>query len=254
MKLHDWLFTGISGIIDISTIVQLLPLRQYKGDDCVIKTAATSGVNLEEILNAVTHGVGSLLALIGLGALMAAAYIDGGVWHVVSFSIYGISLVLLYVASTLYHSFTNEKLKCIFKFLDHSAIYVLIAGNYTPFTLIPLHGTLGWTIFSVIWGLAIAGITFQVFFVKRFKIFATLCYLFMGWLAVVMIKPLLATVPIEGIYWLIGGGLFYTVGAIFYLAHKIPYNHAIWHLFVLAGSIAHFVAVLKYILPIPVMG
>ncbi|SDE68560.1 PAQR family membrane homeostasis protein TrhA [Sporomusa acidovorans] len=218
------------------------------------RNAAALHFNLEEILNAVTHGVGAFLALIGLGVLTAAAYLAGGVWHVVSFSIYGTSLVLLYVASTLYHSFTNEKLKYIFKFLDHAAIYVLIAGNYTPFTLIPLHGTLGWTMFFVIWGLAVAGIIFQIFFVRRFKVFATICYLFMGWLAVVMINPLLATLPIEGIYWLIGGGLFYTVGAIFYLAHKIPYNHAIWHLFVLAGSIAHYIAVLRYVLPIPVMG
>lgn len=218
----------------------------------MIKTANAPRINLEEILNAVTHGVGSLLALIGLGILTAAAYLNGGVWHVVSFSIYGVSLVLLYGASTLYHSFTNEKLKYIFKVLDHSAIYVLIAGNYTPFTLIPLHGTFGWTIFGIIWGLAGTGIVFQAFFVKRFKVFATLCYLFMGWLAVVMIKPLLAAVPIEGIYWLLAGGLFYTVGALFYLAHKIPYHHAIWHVFVLAGSITHFITVLKYVLPIPV--
>ncbi|MDD4601932.1 MAG: hemolysin III family protein [Negativicutes bacterium] len=218
----------------------------------MIKTETVSGVNLEEILNAVTHGVGALLALIGLGILTASAYISGGVWHQVSFTIYGISLVLLYLASTLYHSFTNERKKYILKIFDHAAIYVLIAGNYTPFTLVPLHGTMGWTIFSIIWGLAIIGIVFKVFFVKRFKVFSTLTYLLMGWLAAVMIKPLLGTLPIEGIYWLIAGGVFYTVGAIFYLARRIPYNHAIWHLFVLAGSIAHYVAVLKYVLPIPV--
>ncbi|MDF2570733.1 MAG: channel protein hemolysin family [Sporomusa sp.] len=219
----------------------------------MIKSATASGVNLEEILNAITHGVGAFFALIGLGILTAAAYINGGVWHLLSFIIYGISLVLLYMSSTLYHSFTNERLKYILKIVDHAAIYVLIAGNYTPFTLIPLHGAMGWTIFSIIWGLAIIGIVFKIFFVKRFKIFSTLTYLLMGWLSVVMIKPLLVTLPIEGIYWLIAGGVFYTVGAIFYLAHRIPYNHAIWHLFVLAGSIAHYIVVLKYILPIPVM-
>jgi len=223
-------------------------------EDICMGKSGDARVSLEEILNAVTHGVGAFLALIGLGILSAAAYINGGTWHLVSFIIYGLSLVLLYSASTLYHSFTNEKIKDLFKFFDHAAIYVLIAGNYTPFTLIPLHGTMGWTIFSIIWGLAVAGIVFKIFFVKRFKLLSTLCYLFMGWFSVVMIKPLLAALPIEGIYWLVGGGIFYTVGAIFYLAHKIPYNHTIWHLFVMAGSIAHFVVVLKYVLPIPVNG
>ncbi|MCM0758731.1 hemolysin III family protein [Sporomusa sphaeroides DSM 2875] len=220
----------------------------------MVKNAMTAKVNLEEILNAATHGVGTVFALIGLGVLTASVYSNGSIWHLLSVIIYGTSLVLLYLSSTLYHSFTNERAKYILKIFDHAAIYVLIAGNYTPFTLIPLHGALGWTIFSVIWVLAIIGIIFQVFFVNRFKVFSTLCYLLMGWFAVVMIKPLLVTLPIEGIYWLVGGGLFYSVGAIFYLVHKIPYNHAIWHLFVLAGSIAHFVAVLKYVLPIPVMG
>ncbi|HML32742.1 PAQR family membrane homeostasis protein TrhA [Sporomusa sphaeroides] len=214
----------------------------------------TAKVNLEEILNAATHGVGTIFALIGLGVLTVSVYSNGSIWHLLSVIIYGTSLVLLYLSSTLYHSFTNERAKYILKIFDHAAIYVLIAGNYTPFTLIPLHGALGWTIFSVIWVLAIIGIIFQIFFVNRFKVFSTLCYLLMGWFAVVMIKPLLVTLPIEGIYWLVGGGIFYSVGAIFYLVHKIPYNHAIWHLFVLAGSIAHFVAVLKYVLPIPVMG
>lgn len=220
----------------------------------MVRNAMDSGIYLEEILNAVTHGVGTLLAIIALSVLTTAAYLNGGVWHLVSFIIYGVSLVLLYLASTLYHSFSNEKVKSVFKFFDHAAIYVLIAGNYTPFTLIPLHGALGWTIFGVIWGLALIGIIFKFFFVKRFKIFSTLCYLLMGWLSVVMIKPLLATLPVEGIYWLVVGGVFYTVGAIFYLARKLPYNHTIWHLFVLAGSISHFIVVFKYVLPIPVQG
>lgn len=218
----------------------------------MVQTAVVPGIRLEEILNAVTHGIGTLLALIALIVLTASAYLYGGTWHLVSGMIYGISLVLLYLASTLYHSFTNEKIKYGLKIFDHAAIYVLIAGNYTPFTLIPLHGTIGWTMFSVIWGLALLGVILKIFFVKRFKVLSTLCYLFMGWLAVVMIKPLLATLPIEGIYWLVGGGLIYTVGAMFYLARKIPYHHTIWHLFVLAGSIAHFVAVFKYVLPLPI--
>lgn len=207
-------------------------------------------LSLEEILNAVTHGVGTAMAVVALVGMLVLYY-DEGTWHVTSCIIYGISLILLYLASTLYHSFTNEKLKSIFKFIDHAAIYVLIAGNYTPFTLIPLHGEVGWTIFGIVWSLAAAGIVFQIFCVKKFKVLGTLCYLAMGWFAVVMIRPLLGLLPIEAIYWMIAGGIFYTVGSVFYLVKKIPYNHAIWHLFVLAGSIAHFVAIFKFVLPLP---
>lgn len=217
-----------------------------------MENVGISRTKLEEILNAVTHGIGTVLAVIGF-AVMLLVYNDGGTWHLVSCIIYGISMVLLYLASTLYHSFTNEKLKALFKFIDHAAIYILIAGNYTPFALIPLHGSLGWTIFGVIWTIAAVGVVFQMFYVKRFRIFGTVCYLLMGWFAVVMVQPLLSTLPIEAIYWLIGGGLFYTVGAVFYLVKCIPYNHAIWHLFVLAGSAAHFVAIVKFVLPMPVV-
>jgi hemolysin III len=211
-----------------------------------------SALNLEEILNAVTHGIGTILAIIAL-CVMVVLYNDVSEWHLMSGAIYGGSLVLLYLASTLYHSFTNEKLKSLFKFFDHAAIYILIAGNYTPFALIPLHGSFGWTIFGVIWSLAAIGILFKVFFVKRFKILSTICYLLMGWFAVFIMKPLIAALSIEAIYWLIAGGLFYTVGAAFYLIKRIPYNHAIWHLFVLAGSAAHFIAVVNYVLPLHVM-
>lgn len=220
----------------------------------MMKTASVPVINLEEILNAVTHGVGTLFAVIALGILTAAAYMEGGVWHLVSFIIYGISLVLLYLASTLYHSFTNERVKCVLKFFDHAAIYLLIAGTYTPFTLVPLHGAIGWTIFGIIWGLALTGITLKIFFVKKYNVLSTICYLIMGWFAVVMIKPLLSTIEVGGLYWLLIGGIFYSVGSIFYLARKMPYHHAVWHLFVMAGSVAHFVAIFKYILPVPVMG
>lgn len=208
---------------------------------------------LEEIMNAVTHGLGTLFAVIALGVLSAAAYMNGGTWHLTSSIIYGVSMVLLYLASTLYHSFTNQKIKDLFKIVDHSAIYLLIAGTYTPFTLIPLHGTIGWTIFTIVWSLAAVGIVFKIFFVKRFKVFSTLCYVGMGWFAVVMIKPLLASMHIHGLYWMLAGGAFYTIGAVFYLAKRIPFNHAIWHLFVIAGTVAHFIVVLKYVLPIPVI-
>jgi hemolysin III len=206
---------------------------------------------MEEVMNAVTHGIGTLLAVAGLVLLTVLAYLHGSIWHIVSFSIYGTTLVLLYLASTLYHSFTNERVKRIFKILDHSAIYLLIAGTYTPFTLVPLHGVLGWTVFSLVWGLAIIGIVLKVFFTGRYKVVSTLCYLGMGWFIVFAIKPLLATVPALGMSWLFAGGLFYTLGSVFYLWKKLPYNHAIWHLFVLAGSISHFIAVFFYILPIP---
>ncbi len=206
---------------------------------------------MEEVMNAVTHGIGTLLSVAGLVLLTVLAYLHGDIWHIVSFSIYGTTLVLLYLASTLYHSFTNERIKRIFKILDHSAIYLLIAGTYTPFTLVPLHGVLGWTVFGVVWGLAMIGIVLKIFFAGRFNIISTLCYLGMGWFIVFAIKPLIATVPALGMTWLLVGGLFYTLGSIFYLWKKIPYNHAIWHLFVLAGSISHFIAVFFYILPVP---
>jgi len=205
---------------------------------------------MEEIMNAITHGIGTLLAVAGLVLLTVFAYQYGEIWHIVSFTIYGTTLVLLYLASTLYHSFTNERVKYIFKILDHSAIYLLIAGTYTPFTLVPLHGTLGWSVFGLVWGLAVLGIVLKIFFVGRFKVISTLCYIAMGWLIIIAIKPLIAAVPTFGIMWLIIGGLFYTLGSVFYLWHKLPYNHAIWHLFVLAGSISHFIAVFFYVLPI----
>lgn len=207
-------------------------------------------IRMEEVMNAVTHGIGTLLAVAGLVLLTVFAYLYGDIWHIVSFSIYGTTLVLLYLTSTLYHSFTNERLKYIFKILDHSAIYLLIAGTYTPFTLVPLHGVLGWTVFGLVWGLAALGIALKVFFVGRFKIVSTICYVAMGWFIVIAIKPLLATVSTMGIVWLIVGGLFYTLGSVFYMWNKLPYNHAIWHLFVLAGSISHFIAVFIYVLPI----
>lgn len=207
---------------------------------------------MEEKLNALTHGLGTLLALVGLIALVAAAHLYGGIWHLISFSIYGLALVMLYLASTLYHSFRDEKLKYIFKIFDHVAIYLLIAGTYTPFTLVPLHGTLGWTIFGMIWGMACIGIGFKIFFVKRFKFFSTVCYIIMGWFMIIAIKPLIAVLPMAGLYWLIAGGVLYTAGSVFYLARRLPYNHMIWHLFVLAGSVCHFITIFFYVLPIPV--
>lgn len=165
---------------------------------------------MEERINAITHGIGATLAFIGLVILVFFSCERGGMWHIISFSIYGVSLVLLYLASTLYHSFTNERRKYIFKIMDHAAIYLLIAGTYTPFALVLLHGILGWIIFGVIWGVALVGIAFQVIFVKRFNIFSTMCYIGMGWLIVLFIKPLIAVIPLYGLIWLIAGGLLYS--------------------------------------------
>lgn len=203
----------------------------------------------EEIINAMTHGLGALLSLGGLVVLVLMASRHGDAWHIVSCSIYGATLVLLFASSTLYHSFRNERVKHIFRIIDHASIYLLIAGTYTPFVLVNLRGKWGWSLFGVIWGLALAGIVFQIFFVSRFRIVQTLIYLAMGWLVVVAVKPLFAHVPKQGLLWLLLGGLCYTVGAVFYLWKKIPYHHAVWHLFVLGGSICHYFAIFFYVLP-----
>ncbi|EEG78884.1 PAQR family membrane homeostasis protein TrhA [Dethiobacter alkaliphilus] len=204
----------------------------------------------EEMANAITHGIGTVLAIAALAVLVVFAALRGSVWHIVTFSVYGTTLIVLYLFSTLYHSFTNQKLKAIFKVMDHSAIYLLIAGTYTPFTLIALRGPLGWTIFGFIWGLAIVGIILKVFFVKRFKVISTLTYVLMGWAIVVAFNPLLANLSGQGIRWLVSGGILYSAGAIFYLFKRIPYNHAIFHLFVIGGSVCHFLSILLYVLPI----
>lgn len=207
---------------------------------------------MDEILNAITHGVGALLGIIALIVLIVAAGAQGTAWHFVSASIYGATLFLLYLASTLYHGITNKKAKYIFKIFDHAAIYLLIAGTYTPFSLLLLKGALGWTVFGVIWGLAAIGVVLKIFFVNRFKIFSTICYIFMGWLALAFVKPLAAALPLTGLWWLITGGLLYTAGTVFYHYRRFPHNHAVWHLFVLAGSISHFITVLCYVLPLPI--
>lgn len=213
-------------------------------------TNSANRQQLEEILNAASHGFGALLALIGLVALIVVACLYGGIWHRISFAIYGCSLFLLYLASTLYHSFQSAKVKYVLKICDHAAIYLLIAGTYTPFALVIFHGILGWTIFGIVWGLALIGVTQQVFFVKRFKIFSTLCYVGMGWLIVFFIKPLIAVFPLAGLWWLVAGGLLYTIGALFYLFRRLPFNHAVWHLFVLAGSVSHFITIYCFVLPV----
>ncbi|HHU50293.1 MAG TPA: hemolysin III family protein [Firmicutes bacterium] len=202
----------------------------------------------EEITNAVLHGVGFGLAVAALTVLVVFANKYGNVWHVVGFAIFGATLVLLYLSSTLYHSLPEGKAKRVFRIFDHSSIFLLIAGTYTPITLIKLRGGLGWTIFGMVWGIAILGIISKVFWINKFSILSTILYLVMGWLVVVALKPLLAALNRTSTVFLVTGGLLYTVGTIFYSWKKIKYTHAIWHLFVLAGSVCHFFTVL-FLLP-----
>ena len=207
---------------------------------------------VEEIMNSITSGAGLLVSIAGLILLIVTSSVSGQASHVVSSIVFGMSLILLYTASTLYHSFQRPKIKKIFKILDHSCIYVLIAGTYTPFMIIVVRGVLGWTLFAVVWSLTVLGIIFKAFFVNRFKIVSTVAYILMGWLIIFAIKPLFQALPEAGIAWLVAGGLAYTLGTIFYIWKGLPFNHAVWHLFVLAGSTCHFIAVLFYVLPLKI--
>jgi hemolysin III len=199
----------------------------------------------EEIANAIIHGIGAALSIAALVLLVVYAAGKNDAWRVVSFSIYGATLIFLYVMSVLSHSFTG-KIKRLFELFDFSAVYLLIAGTYTPITLVLVRGALGWTVFGVIWGLAIAGILFRIFSLGKFNVLGTIIYILMGWLIVVTLKPVLASTSRGFVVWLLAGGLCYTFGTIFYLYKKIPYHHPIWHLFVLAGSICHFFGFLFY--------
>jgi hemolysin III len=199
----------------------------------------------EEIANSVTHGIGAGLSVAGLTLLVALAALYGDVWRVIGFSIFGSTLVILYLVSTLYHSFQNPRIKRVLRVLDHASIYLLIAGSYTPFLLVSMRGVWGWTMFGVVWGLALLGVTFKVFFIGRYEVLATAAYVLMGWLCVIAFKEMLVKIPPGGMTFLIIGGVVYTVGVIFYAWHKLPYNHAIWHLFVMGGSICHFFAVMN---------
>jgi hemolysin III len=205
---------------------------------------------INEIANSVTHGIGALLAIAGLVLLVVFAVIYGNAWHVVSVSIYGATLVLLYLSSTLYHAIQTPETKRILRIIDHSAIYLLIAGTYTPFTLVTLQGTRGWVMFGIIWGLALLGILYKVFFINRHVVISTLFYLVMGWMIVFSIGDLYRGLSTGGIILLGAGGLSYTLGMIFYAGRERLLMHAVWHLFVLGGSICHFFAIFFYVLPL----
>jgi len=204
----------------------------------------------EEKLNVISHAIGLVLSIVALGLLVTYSSLNGSVWHIVSFSIYGASLILLYSASTFYHYAKNPKLRHRLNIFDHSAIYVLIAGTYTPFTLVVLHGWVGWTIFGISWGLALAGIVLKFFFTGKYDKISTFAYVLMGWLIIFALKPLITGFSFDGLMWLLSGGIFYTVGAILYSIKRVKYNHAIFHIFVLLGSFSHFIAVFFYVLPI----
>ena len=204
----------------------------------------------EEIANSVTHGVGIVLGIAGLGVLTAFASLRGDAWHIVGCSIFGAALILLYTTSTLYHSIPHPRAKAVMRTLDHSAIFILIAGTYTPFLLVNLRGPWGWSLFGIIWGLALIGIALRVARGRRSTLLSVGLYVGMGWAVVVAIEPMLDVVAPGGLLLLLLGGLAYTLGVVFYVWKRLPYHHAIWHGFVLAGSILHFFAILFYVIPL----
>lgn len=211
------------------------------------KNTARGETPAEHIANAITHGVGFGLSIACLALLVVFASLHKGAWEIVSCSMFGATLVALYLASTLYHSIHTPRVRHVLHVIDRSAIYLLIAGTYTPYLLVPLRGGLGWSLFGVIWGLAILGIIFQAVFIDRFKILSVLTYLAMGWMVVAAIIPLLHALPLAGVIWLAAGGLCYTLGVGFYVWKRLPFAHAVWHLFVLAGGLCHFFGILFFV-------
>lgn len=203
----------------------------------------------EELINSVTHGVGIALGIAGTVVLVVMAAMYGTAWHIVGCSVYGATLILMFLASTLYHSFHTPRVKHVLNILDHSAIYLLIAGTYTPFTLNNLRGAWGWALFGIVWGLALCGIIYKAFCVGKFPLLSTLLYVAMGWIVIVAVKPLVQVLPPTALALLFGGGICYTVGVVFYVWRALPYNHAIWHLFVLGGGVLQYVAVLLFVIP-----
>lgn len=206
---------------------------------------------LEEIANSVTHGIGAFLSVLGLVWLIVRAVHIGDMYSIVSVIIFGVSLFLLYLASTLYHAVPWPRVKRVFRKFDHCAIYWLIAGTYTPFLLVSMRGTVGWALFGVVWGIACVGTAFKLFFIGRFDKISTFMYVAMGWIVLVAVKPALTYVPHGALVMMLIGGLAYTFGVFFYMNKRIPYNHAIWHCFVMAGSAVHFFAIVFYVLAFP---
>lgn len=213
------------------------------------KETLTDYSPLEEMINIVSHGLGLMLSIVALVLLVTRASLHGDAWHIVSFSIFGASLIILYAASTVYHSAKKPVLRNRMRIFDHASIYILIAGTYTPFTLVTLNGPVGWVIFSTTWGMAVTGIVLKLFFTGKYDLLSTFMYVTMGWVIIFAIKPLINNLSTEGLLWLFAGGMAYTIGAVLYSFEKIKFNHAIFHLFVLAGSVSHFVSVFFHVLP-----
>jgi hemolysin III len=201
----------------------------------------------EELAHSITHGVGLLAAVAGLVLLLVLAAATRDPWRVAACSVYATTLVLLYAASTLYHALSRTRARRVFRVLDHSAIFLLIAGTYTPFALVSLRGPWGWTLLVIIWSLAVAGVAAKALFGARWPVVSTALYIGMGWTALIALKPLAEHVPAGGIAWLVAGGLAYTGGVVFFAWTRLRYSHAIWHVFVLAGSVCHYMAVVLYV-------
>ena len=202
---------------------------------------------IEEKINITSHAIGLILSIVAFGLLFTSATQHGDILRVAGFNIFGASLIILYAASTFYHSAKKPGLRSQLRIIDHASIYVLIAGTYTPFALVTLNGPIGWAIFGTSWGLALAGIILKLFFAGRYVLISTLMYVFMGWIIVFAIQPLIDKLSTDGLLWLVAGGIAYTVGAILYSIKKILFNHAIFHILVLIGSGCHFVAVFCYV-------
>ncbi len=202
----------------------------------------------EEFANALTHGLAAIASLVGSAVLITLAGVYGDAWQITASVVFGTTLLLLYLASTLYHTTQRPTLKKRLKVFDHCAIYLLIAGTYTPFTLIGLRGTLGWTLFGVIWALALFGVVFKLFYTGRFEKLSTLVYVAMGWLVIIAAKPVMASLDAWTFRWLLAGGFFYTLGTFFYHRPSMRYSHAVWHLFVIGGSVCHYIAVMAQVM------
>lgn len=214
-----------------------------------MSVSAKESLPFEEVANCATHGLGLALSVVGLAALILLGLTQGDAWRLASGAVYGASLVTLYLASTLYHGARAPRAKRLLRAFDHCCIYLLIAGTYTPFTLVSLRGAWGWTLFGLVWGLSLAGIVFRVVCGTRFRGAAVASYVVLGWLCVVAAGPILAAVPAGALLWITAGGVAYTTGVFFFASKRVPHGHAIWHLFVLCGSVCHYVAVALYVMP-----
>jgi hemolysin III len=217
-------------------------------DPCSFRTHPET--RAEELASSVTHAIGAALAATALCVLLVSASRYGDVRRIVTLAVYGATMILLYCASTCFHACRRERIKHWLKVWDHAAIYALIAGTYTPFLLVLVRGGWGWSLFGVLWGLTLFGTIVKVFFVHRWEHVSTAIYVMMGWIGLIAIKPFFDTIPGGALAWILAGGVAYTAGVIFFLWDRLPFNHAIWHLFVMAGSACHFVAILLYVLPV----